>query len=327
MTTGTSVRSRETPQNARAGQATLVDALRGLTARPKRLPPSCFYDTRGSALFERICQQPEYYLTRTETTILRRAASEVARLIGAHALLVELGSGASIKTRLLLDRLDEPAGYVPVDISGSALFEAARDVRRCYPWLDVMPVCTDFTRAFTLPASMRSTQRVAVFFPGSTIGNFDVLEAVRLMRTMRTVAGHGGALIIGVDLVKDVTRLEAAYNDEAGVTAEFNLNVLRRLNRELRADFDLEGFSHEAVWVPELSRIEMHLVSKRRQPVAVSGRTIEFGAGERLVTEHCHKYTSDGFRSLARAAGWSPRQVWTDEAGDFSVHYLVSPAH
>jgi L-histidine N-alpha-methyltransferase len=327
MTTGSSARTREAPQNARAGQATLADALRGLTQRPKRLPASCFYDTRGSALFERICQQPEYYLTRTETAILRRAASEITRLIGAHALLVELGSGASVKTRLLLDRLDEPAGYVPVDISGTALFEAARDVRRCYPWLDVMPVCTDFTRAFELPASMRSTQRVAVFFPGSTIGNFDVLDAVRLMRSMRTVAGHGGVLVIGVDLVKDTARLEAAYNDAAGVTAEFNLNVLRRLNRELRADFDLEGFTHEAAWIPALSRIEMRLVSKHRQQVAVSGRTIGFGPGERIVTEHCHKYTIEGFRSLARAAGWAPRQVWTDDAGDFSVHYLVSPAH
>lgn len=327
MTAGASARPRAAAQNARAGQATLVAALRGLGARPKRLPSSCFYDTRGSALFERICEQPEYYLTRTETTILRRAAADLAQLIGAHALLVELGSGASIKTRLLLDRLDEPAGYVPVDISGSALFEAARDVRRCYPWLDVTPVCADFTRAFALPASMRSTQRVAVFFPGSTLGNLDVLDAVRLMRSMRAVAGHGGALVIGVDLVKDVARLESAYNDAAGVTAEFNLNVLRRLNRELRADFDLRGFRHEAVWVPALSRIEMRLVSKRRQQVAMSGRTLEFGAGERIVTEHCHKYTIDGFRSLARAAGWSPRHVWTDDAGDFSVHYLVSPAN
>jgi L-histidine Nalpha-methyltransferase len=327
MTTGTSARGRELPQNARAGQATLAAALRGLGAKPKRLPPSCFYDTRGSALFERICEQPEYYLTRTETAILRRASADLVRLMGAHVLLVELGSGASMKTRLLLDRLDEPAGYVPVDISGTALFEAARDVRRCYPWLDVMPVCADFTHTFALPSAAHSTQRVAVFFPGSTIGNFDVLEAVRLMRAMRGVAGHGGVLVIGVDLVKDVSRLEAAYNDAAGVTAQFNLNVLRRLNRELRSDFDLEGFEHEAMWVPALSRIEMHLVSKRRQQVAISGRTIEFGAGERIVTEHCHKYTIDGFRSLARAAGWAPRHVWTDEAGDFSVHFLVSPAH
>jgi dimethylhistidine N-methyltransferase len=327
MTTGASAVDRDLPQSARAGQATLAQALRGLSARPKRLPPSCFYDARGSALFERICEQPEYYLTRTETMILRGAAAELARLMGSDVLLVELGSGASVKTRLLLDRLEDPTGYVPVDISSSALFDAARDVRRCYPWLDVTPVCADFTRAFALPASVGATQRIGVFFPGSTIGNFDVLEAVRLMRAMRVVAGHGGALVIGVDLVKDVARLEAAYNDAAGVTAEFNLNVLRRLNRELRADFDLEAFQHEAVWVPALSRIEMRLVSTRRQQVAVSGRTIEFGPGERLITEHCHKYTVDGFRSLARAAGWTPRHVWTDDAGDFSVHFLVSPAH
>ena len=327
MTTGTSARGRELPQSARAGQATLAEALRGLSARPKRLPSSCLYDARGSALFQRICEQPEYYLTRTETAILRRAAGELTRLMGAHVLLVELGSGSSTKTRLLLERLDEPAGYVPVDISGSALFEAARDVRRSYPWLDVMPVCADFTRAFALPSTVHSTQRVAVFFPGSTIGNFDVLEAVRLMRAMRALAGHGGVLVIGVDLVKDVARLEAAYNDEAGVTAEFNLNVLRRLNRELRADFDLEGFEHEAVWTAALSRIEMRLVSRRRQHVAVSGRTIEFAPDERLVTEHCHKYTIDGFRSLARAAGWAPRHVWTDDATDFSVHFLVAPGH
>ncbi|HKZ73350.1 MAG TPA: L-histidine N(alpha)-methyltransferase [Steroidobacteraceae bacterium] len=303
------------------------DALRGLHAHPKRLAPLYFYDSLGSALFERICEQPEYYLTRTETSILRHFAGDIAQMLGEHVLLVEFGSGASAKTRLLLDRLMQPAAYVPVDISMSALLDAVQALRRDYPWLDVLPVCTDFTRPFVLPRSPREHARAVVFFPGSTIGNFDTVEAVRLMRTMRGVAGEGGALVIGVDLVKDPDRLEAAYDDRAGVTAAFNLNVLRRLNRELGADFDLEGFEHEAAWVAALSRIEMRLVSKRHQRVLLDGEAIEFAAGEHIVTEHSHKYTIESFERLARAAGWAPRKVWTDEAGDFSVVYLVAPAH
>lgn len=315
---------REPASGARLEAA---DALRGLRAAPKRLPPIYFYDSLGSALFERICEQPEYYLTRTETRILREAAGEIAGMLGEGVLLVEPGSGASAKTRLLLDRLAQPAAYVPVDISMSALLDAVHALRRDYPWLDVLPVCTDFTRPFELPRSLREHTRVAVFFPGSTIGNFDTLDAVRLLRTMRQITGPGGALVVGVDLVKDSARLEAAYADHAGITAAFNLNVLRRLNRELGADFELEAFEHAAVWVPALSRIEMRLVSRCAQRVHLEGETVEFAEGEYIVTEHCHKYTVDSFERLARAAGWVPRQVWTDRGRDFSVQYLVCPGH
>jgi dimethylhistidine N-methyltransferase len=306
---------------------TLEEARRGLAANPKRLAPIYFYDSLGSALFERICEQPEYYLTRTETSILRDYAGDIAGMLGEGVLLVEPGSGGSAKTRLLLDRLTQPAAYVPVDISMSALLDAVHALRRDYPWLDVLPVCTDFTRPFELPRSPREHARVAVFFPGSTIGNFDTLDAVRLLRTLRQIAGPGGALVAGVDLVKDPARLEAAYDDRAGVTAAFNLNVLRRLNRELGADFDLESFEHAAVWMPSLSCIEMRLVSRREQRVFLDGEALDFRAGEYIVTEHCHKYTLEGFARLARAAGWVPQEAWKDRAGDFSVHYLRAVAH
>lgn len=305
----------------------VADVLRGLAATPRRLAPLYFYDELGSALFERICEQPEYYLTRVETRILQRAADELADALGARTLLVEYGSGASAKTRRLLDRLEQPAGYVPVDISRGALLEAARALRDGYPGLEVLPVCADFTRPFELPAPSQQPARTAVFFPGSTIGNFDPVDAVRLLRSMRALAGAHGALVIGVDLVKDAHRLEAAYDDRAGITAQFNLNVLRRLNREFGADFELEGFQHQARWVAALSRIEMRLVSRRRQRAHLGGETIEFAPAEPLVTEHCHKYTVASFEVLARAAGWRPRSVWTDEQGDFSVHLLVAPGH
>jgi dimethylhistidine N-methyltransferase len=302
----------------------LVSGLRGT---PKRLSAAYFYDQLGSALFERICRQPEYYLTRTETAILRRIAPEIGRLLGECCLLVELGSGSSAKTRLLLERLDHPAAYVPVDVCSDALLEAVSALRNAYPRIEVLPACADFTQALTLPRPALEPNRVAFFFPGSTIGNLDTLEAVRLMRRLRALAGAHGALVVGVDLVKDSAKLEAAYNDRAGVTAAFNLNVLRRLNREFGANFALDQFDHEALWCSRLSRIEMRLVSRRRQHVLIADEAIAFEAGERLVTEHCHKYTLDGFAALARAAGWSSRFVWTDDRGDFSIHYLTARAH
>lgn len=298
------------------------EVLAGLRGTPKRLSSAYLYDRRGSQLFEAICELPEYYLTRTETAILARHAAEMAACIGEQALLLEPGSGSSRKTRLLLDALPDLAAYVPVDISRSHLLEAARAVQAAYPRLEVLPVCADFTQGFTLPPARRSPSRVVVFFPGSTLGNFDAPEAIRLLGLMHRAAGAGGGLLIGIDLAKDQGVLERAYNDAAGVTAAFNMNLLLRLNRELAADFDPGCFRHEAVWVPEASRIEMHLVSVCAQAVHIAGERVEFAAGERLVTEHCHKYTAESFASQARAAGWAPRCSWTDPSGYFSVQYL-----
>jgi dimethylhistidine N-methyltransferase len=300
----------------------VAQVLAGLRATPKRLSPAYLYDQRGSQLFEAICELPEYYLTRTETGILTQHAAEMAACVGGQALLLELGSGSSRKTRLLLDALPDLTAYVPVDISRGHLLEAARALQADYPRLEVLPVCADFTQPFSLPAPRRASRRVVVFFPGSTLGNFDPPEAVRLLELMRHAAGAGGGLLLGIDLVKEPALLERAYNDAAGVTAEFNMNLLARLNRELGADFEPERFRHEAVWVAAAARIEMHLVSIGRQAVHVAGERFEFAAGERLVTEHCHKYTPQSCASQARAAGWAPRRSWSDPRGYFSVQYL-----
>jgi L-histidine N-alpha-methyltransferase len=305
-----------------ADRLLVEEVLAGLRSSPKRLSPAHLYDRRGSQLFEAICDLPEYYLTRTETAILARHAPQIATCIGPQALLLEPGSGSSRKTRLLLDALADLAAYVPVDISRGHLLEAAAALQAAYPHLEVLPVCADFTQGIALPASRRPPARVVVFFPGSTLGNFDSAEAVRLLERMRRTAGAGGGLVVGIDLVKDPAVLELAYNDAAGVTAAFNMNLLVRLNRELAADFVIAGFRHEAVWVPAHSRIEMHLVSLRAQAVHVGGERVQFAAGERLVTEHCHKYTDQSFAAQARAAGWTPRRSWTDPGGYFSVQYL-----
>ena len=318
-----------------AAPSLVEDVLRGLQGEPKRLSPTYFYDERGSQLFDEICELPEYYITRTETRILERHAQEIADRIGENALLVELGSGASTKTRLLLDRLPDLAAYVPVDISRTHLMAAAQRIASAYPGLEVLPACADFTQAFPLPRSRRTPSRVVVFFPGSTIGNFDPPAAIELMKVMRRIATgaatarlgsspgtSAGGLVIGFDLVKDPAILERAYDDSAGVTTEFNLNVLRRLNRDLGADFDLQAFRHEAIWVPEANRIEMRLVSRVAQTVTIAGEVISFAADELIVTEHCHKYTPGLFAAQARAAGWTARQTWADERNYFHVQYL-----
>lgn len=307
---------------SRTEWALVEDVLQGLRGTPKRLSPTFFYDERGSQLFDRICELPEYYLTRTETRILEAGGPEMAACLGPDVLLVELGSGASTKTRILLDQLPGLAGYVPVDISRSHLMAAAERIARAYPGIEVLPVCADFTQPFALPAPQHPLSRVAVFFPGSTVGNFDPPAAVELLSVMGRIAGPNGALLIGFDLVKDPAVLEQAYNDTAGVTAAFNLNVLRRLNRELGADFDLTRFRHEAVWVPQDSRIEMHLVSTCEQCVTIGGELVPFQAGERLVTEHSHKYTRESFAAQAAGAGWTPIRTWTDERDYFCVQYL-----
>jgi dimethylhistidine N-methyltransferase len=326
--------ARKTADWRVAAPSLVADVLRGLQSEPKRLSPTYFYDERGSELFDAICELPEYYITRTETGILEAHAQEIADRIGPNALLVELGSGASTKTRLLLDRLPDLAAYVPVDISRTHLMAAAQRIAAAYPGLEVLPACADFTQAFTLPRPKRTPSRVVVFFPGSTIGNFDPPAAIELMKVMRRIASAAaparlgapnattGGLVIGFDLVKDPAVLERAYDDSAGVTAEFNLNVLRRLNRDLGADFDLGTFRHQAVWVPEASRIEMRLISRMAQTVAIAGEAISFAANEPIITEHCHKYTPELFAAQAGVAGWTSRQTWSDARDYFHVQYL-----
>jgi len=300
----------------------VANVLASLGETPKRISPMYFYDARGSALFDHICELPEYYPTRTELNILQTHGDDIARCIGEETLLVEFGSGSSMKTRVLLDRLPALSAYVPVDISRSHLLAAAQGISASYPHMEVLPVCADFTRPFALPAPRRPARRTVVFFPGSTIGNFDPAAAIDLMRVMRRVAGDNGGLIVGTDLVKDTDVLIRAYDDAAGVTAAFNLNVLRRLNVELGANFDLAAFQHRAVWNAQANRIEMHLVSLRKQTVSLGGETFRFAAGEPIVTEHCHKYTPTRFAMQAAEAGWMRRAHWMDERAWFSVNYL-----
>lgn len=296
--------------------------LEGLKRSPKELSPVWFYDELGSSLFDRICELPEYYITRTELQIMRTHAAQMARHIGPHAALIELGSGTSTKTRLLLEQLEAPHSYVPVDISREHLLEAAEAIARDYPALSVIPVCADFTRDFDLPPRVSAAERRVLYFPGSTLGNFTQAEALKLLSRMRAMMGAGGAALIGIDLEKDQRVLERAYDDAAGVTAKFNLNALRHINRALGADFDLSGFRHRAVWVEEARRIEMHLVSQREQGVRLGEEVVRFARGEHLCTEHCHKYTLEGFGEMARAAGLAVRHAWLDPQALFSVQLL-----
>lgn len=300
------------------------EILGGLSLPQKQISPKYFYDATGSQLFDEICKQPEYYPTRTELNIMERYIGEIADLTGPHASVIEFGSGSSLKTRLLLNYLPELAAYVPVDISREALMTAAESVAVDYPQIEVLPVCADFTQPFNLPAPRIMPERNLVFFPGSTIGNFDVDSALSLLKVMRAEAKDGGALLIGVDLVKPTEILEPAYNDAAGVTADFNLNLLERLNREHDANFSVEAFRHDAVYDSNNSRIEMRLVSLVKQRVRVAGESFSFESGEYIVTEHSHKYSPSQFRQMAEAAGFSVSAVWTDENDMFSVQYLVA---
>jgi dimethylhistidine N-methyltransferase len=297
------------------------DVLAGLSGRPKRLPPKYFYDEEGSRLFEAITELPEYYPTRCEIAILSGHAPEIARLLPEPTALVEFGSGSSRKTRILLDAAPAIAAYVPVDISTQMLAEEAVALRRAYPRLQVLPVAADFTQPFHLPSALAGIERTG-FFPGSTIGNFEPHEAAAFLRHARQMLGIGAVLIIGIDLIKDARVLNAAYDDAAGVTAKFNLNLLTRINRELDGDFDLATFSHAAFYNSERKRIEMHLASCKRQKVRVAGRTIEFRAGETIHTENSYKYTVQGFGALARGSGFRPLAAWSDPQGYFSVQTL-----
>lgn len=301
------------------------EILRGLSAPQKRLSPKYFYDERGSELFERICELPEYYPTRIELELMDRHLDEIADLVGPRAAVIEFGAGSNRKARRLLDRLQEPTAYVPVEISADYLIEQARELSRDYPDIHVQPVLADFTRPFELPEHPIEPAINLVFFPGSTIGNFTRQQACDLLEVMRFEARSGGALLIGVDLRKDARILRAAYNDSQGVTAQFNLNVLQRLNYELDANFDLDTFEHLAVYDETEGRIEMRLVSRKAQSVAIVDREIEFARGEYIITEYSHKFSLDEFADLARRAGLEPQRAWVDDDALFSVHYLTAP--
>jgi dimethylhistidine N-methyltransferase len=298
-----------------------ADVLEGLARPQKTLSSRFFYDARGSALFERITTLDEYYLTRTEIGLLERHAGEMAALIGAQASVIEFGSGASRKIPILLRALDEPAAWVPIDIDEGTLAQSVRDLHDRFPDLRLVPIHADFMQAVVLPDNRLSANRVG-FFPGSTIGNFRPQEALAFLRRVGATLGPSAAMIIGVDLKKDLATLLAAYDDVEGVTAAFNRNLLIRINRELGADFDLDAFAHEARYDCDRGRIEMHLVSRRPQSVRVLGRTFRFAAGETIHTEVSCKYTIDEFRLLARAAGWQPVHTWSDARGWFAIHFL-----
>lgn len=304
-----------------ADGAFLEDVLHGLEQPQKWLPCKYFYDAHGSQLFDRICALPSYYPTRTEQAILDARRHEIAGLAGAGAALIELGSGSSVKVRTLLDALEQPAAYVPIDISRTHLLAAAADLAGDHPSLCVVPVCADYTRPFPLPPE--AAGRRFGFFPGSTIGNFDREDARTFLAAVAETLGPGAGLVIGADLKKDPAILGAAYDDPEGVTAAFNLNLLARINRELCGDFDLDAFGHEARWNEAAGRIEMHLVSRRAQSVRIGRACFGFRDGESIHTESSHKYTLDGFRALAEEAGWQSLAVWTDPDGLFSVHYLA----
>lgn len=320
MKSSTTLRRRA----ARARRAFLADALAGLQQSPKRLPCKYFYDKRGSELFDQICQLDEYYLTRCELAIMEKYAGEMGEQIGGGAMLVEYGSGSSVKTRYLLDGLPDPVAYVPVDISDEHLHQTARELARDYPKIEILPVCADFTKNFALPIATRSWTHAAVYFPGSTIGNFVPSRAAELLKHIAGLCGTGGGLLIGIDLKKDVETILAAYNDRRGVTADFNRNLLRRMNRELEADFDLKQFSHRADYNDQLGRVEIRLVSRREQVVNLGGEMIEFAEGESICTEYSHKYSIDQFAGLAAAAGLTLRRAWTDRNRYFAVlHFAV----
>ena len=297
--------------------------LEGLSQTKKTLPCRFFYDARGSELFEEITRLPEYYPTRTEAGILEANAAAMAQGVPAGGVLVEFGSGSSLKTEILLRQLPNLEAYVCIDVSDAALAAAKQRLASRFPGLDVRSIVGDFSYPVALPVDLAKCHKTG-FFPGSTIGNLTPVDAARLLRVFRAVLSPGGRLIVGVDLKKDARRLVLAYNDTAGVTAAFNLNLLTRINRELGGTFDLDAFRHDAVYNPREGRIEMHIESLKEQAVSVCGRRIRFRAGERIHTENSYKYSIGQFQDLARSADWQPRRVWTDADNLFSVHELVS---
>jgi dimethylhistidine N-methyltransferase len=300
----------------------LSDVLAGLSARPKRLPSKYFYDARGSALFEQICDQPEYYLTRVELGLMQRHAAAMADELGPDMRVVEFGSGAGLKTRLLLAALAQPVAYVPIEISREALEASVARLAEEFPAIQMQAVCADFTTRVELPRPRRAPRATVMYFPGSTLGNFDAAGAQALLRSMRQLVGPGGAILIGLDLKKERAELEAAYNDAAGVTAAFTLNLLTRINRELGADFSCEGFRHRAVYNALAGRIETHLVSKAEQTVTIAGRQIAFARDEAVLVEISCKYAAEDVARMADKAGLRVDRQWADAEGRFGVFLL-----
>ena len=305
------------------------DVLAGLSELPRRLPPKYFYDDAGAELFDRITRLEAYYLTRTELSILRRCVPEIAAAIGPGARIVELGSGSGLKTLLLLRHLQAPASYLPVDISRNQLRQLALSLATEFPALEIQAVCADFSRDWSLPVTSRRAARTVAFFPGSSIGNFEPGDAVSFLARLRRLCGPGGGVLVGTDMHKERATLERAYDDPEGVTAAFNLNLLRRINRECGADFDLGAFRHRAFYDETRQRIEMRLVSRQRTLVTLPRRgngsspvMFEFRPGDYIITEYSHKYTPASFRALAESSGWLPERVWTDERRWFSVWLL-----
>jgi dimethylhistidine N-methyltransferase len=296
------------------------EIVAGFSQLPRSIPPKYFYDEEGSRLFDSICEQPEYYPTRTEIALLEKHADDIKAFVGSDCYLVEPGSGSCEKVRLLLDTL-HPAVYVPLDISCAHLKSAAAGIAADYPWLDVHAICTDITSEVSLSFIPEQAAPV-MFYPGSSIGNFHPGDAVEFLACLAQIAGQGGGLLIGVDRKKDHETLHQAYNDAGGVTAAFNLNLLERANRELDADFNLDAFEHFASYNSVAGRVEMHLISTRKQTVNIDGHCFDFNAGDSIHTENSYKYTDEEFSTLAEQAGFTPCEVWTDSDGLFSLHFL-----
>jgi len=306
-------------------QSEVAEIVAGLSQPRKMISPKYFYDERGSKLFEQICELPEYYLTRAEISIMRSSMVQIAKTVGPRVSVIEYGIGSGLKTRILLENLQDPVAFIPIDISAEHLAESAEALARRFPGIEILPVAADFTRTVAIPSPARSPSKNLVYFPGSTIGNFEPDAALGLLRVMSEEAGPGGMLLIGVDLKKDRSVIESAYNDRNGVTAAFNLNVLRRLNREYGFDFDLDAFEHAAVYRDETGRIEMQLVSLRDQMVHLDGQQFKLVRGEKITTEYCHKFSLDGFRDLAERAGFRHMGTWLDSKKWFSVQlYRIS---
>ena len=308
-----------------ANEDFLAEVIEGLSHSPRSLPCKFFYDERGAQLFLKICELPEYYITRIETELLRRHGSEMAESIGANAELIGFGTGAGMKARMLLAHLETPIAYVPVDISKQRLTDSTAELSRAMPGLDILPVCGDYLQPLRLPRSRRKPDHIAVYFPGSTIGNLEPEVAADFLRRVCRLCGKSGGMIIGVDLQKDRAVLEAAYNDSAGVTAEFNLNILARANRELGTNFDLSLWRHKAIYNEQQGRIEMHLISEADQVVYVGNEEFRFSRDEKIITEFSYKYTQAGFVRLAVSAGFRLARVWTDPKQWFAVfHFTVA---
>jgi dimethylhistidine N-methyltransferase len=301
----------------------LEETIAGLSKHPRTLPCKFFYDEGGSELFQKICELPEYYITRTELQILRLHGAKIAAALGPNIELVGLGTGAGTKTQILLWELRNPSVYVPIDISCDQLERSAARFREMFPQLQIIPLCADYLEPFELPLPRQPSLRSVVYFPGSTIGNFEPGTAVEFLRRLVDIAGIGGGLLVGVDLEKDPSVIEAAYNDSAGITAQFNLNLLARANRELGADFDLNNWRHRAIYNSTEGRIEMYLISTTEQCAQMHNHRFKFQTGEKLLTEYSYKHTPARFIALAREAGFRFEQLWTDDAHLFGVFYFT----